>query len=342
MKKMAVVTGERVSYQLKEYMAIAGESGSVPNLSDPMVSLDEKTKLLQQKVDAYGFQRFNLLDTHGISLLDGSDYSNRAYFQAALQGNTFVSEPLISSVTGEVTIIVSAPVWKDGVAGSEVYGVVYFVPKETFLNDIVTSLQVSKGGSAYMLDAQGNIIAHENLENVRNKVNTIQEAESDASLKELAAIETEMIAGKSGFSKYSFNRESMFSAYAPVPDTNGWSISIDAPVSDFTGAASFGMLVTIVLLAAAVVIASLLALRLAFGIGTPIKACAERLQLLSKGDLDTPVPEFERKDEVGDLVFVQTNSATSEQSAAASEELSSQARLLDDMVGKFKLPSGNY
>jgi len=34
---------------------------------------------------------------------------------------------------------------------------------------------------------------------------------------------------------------------------------------------------------------------------------------------------------------VQTNSATAEQSAAASEELSAQAKLLKDLVGKFTL-----
>ncbi|MEG0895086.1 MAG: methyl-accepting chemotaxis protein [Oscillospiraceae bacterium] len=40
---------------------------------------------------------------------------------------------------------------------------------------------------------------------------------------------------------------------------------------------------------------------------------------------------------------VQTNSATSEQSAAASEELSSQAQILKDLVGRFKLNDGsNY
>ena len=36
---------------------------------------------------------------------------------------------------------------------------------------------------------------------------------------------------------------------------------------------------------------------------------------------------------------VQTNSATSQQSAAASEELSSQAQLLNELVGKFQLPA---
>lgn len=37
---------------------------------------------------------------------------------------------------------------------------------------------------------------------------------------------------------------------------------------------------------------------------------------------------------------VQTNSATSEESAAASEELSSQAFMLKNLVGKFKIASG--
>jgi len=37
----------------------------------------------------------------------------------------------------------------------------------------------------------------------------------------------------------------------------------------------------------------------------------------------------------------QTNSATSEESAAASEELSSQAELLNELVGKFNLKKSN-
>ncbi len=38
---------------------------------------------------------------------------------------------------------------------------------------------------------------------------------------------------------------------------------------------------------------------------------------------------------------VQTNSATAEESAAASEELSSQSELLKDMVSSFKLKNSN-
>ena len=302
MRQTAVVAAERVSYQLREYMTIASETGSLPRLSDPESTLADKQQLLQQKVDTYGFQRYNLLDTRGHSLLDGSDYSNRAYFQEAMKGNAYVSEPLISSATGEVTIIVSAPVWENGEAGGRIIGVVYFVPHETFLNDIVSSLKISAGGSSYMLDAKGNTIAHKNLESVLNQENTIEDARSDKSLADLAAIESDMIAGHTGFEQYRYDGVTKFTAYAPVPDTNGWSIAINAPTSDFTGTTVLGVIVTVVLLAVAAIVASLLALRLAVGIGTPIKACAERLELLSQGNLDAPVPDFQRNDEVGALV----------------------------------------
>ncbi len=302
MTETASIASERVAYQLKEYKTVALETGAMPILSAKSTTLEKKQEILQQKVEAYELVRYNLLDKKGHSLIDGKDYSDRAYFKEAMEGKAFVSEPLVSKVTGELTIIVSAPIWKDGIMNGEIDGVVYFVPKETFLNDIVGGLRVSKGGSAYMLDADGNTIAHKNIEAVREQENTIEDAKSDSSLKALAAIEKDMIAGENGFAEYSYRGDDKFSAYSAVPDTNGWSIAITAPVSDFNGASVRGIIVTIVLLIITAIIASLIAIRIASNIGTPIKACAKRLELLSKGDLDAPVPEFKSKDEVGNLV----------------------------------------
>ncbi len=302
MEELARVAAERVSYQLIEYKTVAMETGCITRLSDPLSTMARKKEVLQQKVDSYDFTRYNLLDVNGVSLFDKNDYSGRRYFQEAVQGNVYVSEPLISAVTGEVTIIVSAPVWKNGERGTQVVGVVYFVPPETFLNDIVTSLKISEGGSAYMIDAQGNTIAHQNMETVRNRENTIEDARSDEALAPLAEIESAMIAGETGFSQYFYDGQNKFAAYAPVPNTDGWSIAINAPVSDFTGSTISGILSTFFLMLAAVAAAAFCAVRLAKGIGGPVEQCADRLRLLSQGDLDTPVPELNRKDEIGDLV----------------------------------------
>ena len=48
-------------------------------------------------------------------------------------------------------------------------------------------------------------------------------------LQELAAIHSEMRQGKNGFGSYTYGGVKMFAAYAPVPDTDGWSIAVTAP-----------------------------------------------------------------------------------------------------------------
>ena len=57
--------------------------------------------------------------------------------------------------------------------------------------------------------------------------------------------------------------------------------------------------------------------------------------IVSEADAVTQVTDG--TDQISSVV--QTNSATAEESAAASEQLSSQAQLLKELVGKFKLRS---
>ena len=140
----------------------------------------EKQALLDQWVDYYGMMRGNVLSTSGVSLFDGNDYSDREYFQQAMQGNTWISTPTVSKITGELSIMVAAPLWQDGRPG-QIAGVVYLVPKEDFLNAIMSSIQISDNSGAYMLDSQGNTIADVTMDTVCNQ-NIEQEAQSDSSL----------------------------------------------------------------------------------------------------------------------------------------------------------------
>ena len=95
-------------------------------------------------------------------------------------------------MTGKLTTIVSAPLWKNGFAGSEVVGVIYLVPDENFLNDTMSEIKIGETGSAYMLNKEGLTIASTNPENVCVE-NTIQASQTDKSLEKLAEIEKQMI-----------------------------------------------------------------------------------------------------------------------------------------------------
>ena len=299
MEVVAQQTAEHVSYQLQSYRYAVEALGMVPELSDPEVPVSEKQTLVNAWAENYDMERGNLLTTTGDSLFDGNNYSDREYFQQAMTGKSWFSTPTVSKITGELSIMVAAPLWQDGIEGGQIAGVVYFVPNETFLNEIVASISVSENSSAYMLDKNGNTIAHENIENVRNQENSVEDAKTDSSLKELAALETKMAAGESGFGQYKYGGVSKYLAYAPVAGTDGWSLGVNAYTSDFMASTYRDIVIIAVLVAAVIVLAILVSIRIANGLGKPIRVCVQRIQQLQEGDLTSPVPQFNRKDEIG-------------------------------------------
>ena len=297
MTEMADTAAERIEEELNAYKNIAYVTGCIPTLSDRTATVEEKRAVVENQALSHGLQRGNIIGLDGISILDGKDYSDRAYVKSAMKGETAVSEPLVSKITGQLSIMVSAPIWEGGVPGKKVAGVVYFVPNETFLNDIVASLQVSPNGSAYILNNAGYTIAHKNMDNVKNRENTQEDAKTDKKLKDLAALEVRMTLGESGFGRYEYGGSRKFLAFSPIEGTEGWSLAINAPTKDFTQSTVNGIIITLILMVVFLAISSYMAYRLARQIGEPVKDCAQRLRLLAEGDLDTPVHEIHTGDE---------------------------------------------
>lgn len=302
MEKTAEFSAQRVEQELEVYKQIAYETGSIARLADPEKSVESKKEIIDQRVATHGFEQGNIIGTDGISIFDGNNYSDREYFRRALKGEAYVSTPLVSKITGELSVMVAAPLWEGGIPNTSVVGVIYFVPEENFLNDIVVNLKLSNNGSAYILNSNGDTIAHENMANVKNAENTQRDAISDPSLKDLAAMEKAMTQGMSGFGQYSYGGVTKYLAYAPINGTDGWSLGVNVPQADIMGSTIAGIKITIILLVVSYIVAGLIAVLLAHGIANPIKACAERLHALADGDLKTPVPESRSKDETGLLL----------------------------------------
>ena len=306
MVTVATETSERVSYQLQSYKNAVEALGMVPALSDPETSVAQKQSLMNIWVSHYGMERGNLLNSAGVSLFDGEDYSDREYFQQAIQGNTWISTPTVSKITGELSIMVAAPLWQNGIQGSQIVGVVYFVPSETFLNDIMATIEISENSSAYMLDKTGVTIAHEDIETVRNQENTVEDAKTDSSLNALAALESKLVAGESGFGQYTYNGVTKYMAYAPVEGTDGWSLAVNTQTSDFMATTYRNIIIITILVILVIVVAVVISARVSSGLSNPIRMCVTRIQQLQEGDLNSPIPDLHRKDEIGLL-----NDATS-------------------------------
>ena len=297
MTATAKVASGRVEWEMTSYRNLAEDLGMTARLAREDATLEEKQEIIDERVKANDLTRGNILDKNGISIFSGEDFSDREYFKTAMEGQSCVSEPIVSKVTGELSVIIAAPIWEGGILGTQVVGVVYLVPEETFLNDIMAATSVSENGYAYMIDQEGTVIAHENMELVEKRDNSIKDAEGNSSLKALANLEKKMIAGEAGVGTYRYGGVKKIMAYAPVENSNGWSIAITAPLSDFNIETIVGIILTIAIVVIAIVIAWSIVRKLAENIGTPIRLCAERLKELAKGDLHSEIPAIASEDE---------------------------------------------
>ena len=300
MGQTAVLAAERVQQELEVYKNVVMEVGCIPQLSDSEVSVEDKQVIIDERVSMHDFQRGNIVGADGISIFDGNDYSDREYVRQAMEGNVYVSEPLISKVTGELSIMVAAPLYSQGNYGKSVAGVVYFVPRETFLNDIVSSIKVGEGCRAYMINKSGDTIADTTLDTITTQ-NVEREAQSDSSLKELAAIHAEMRQGKNGFGSFNDADGPRYAAYAPVGGTDGWSVAVTAMKKDYLADTYFGMFINVLVVAVSIMASIVVALKLSSNISVPMRGCCQRMKQLVEGDLKSPVPETRGQDETAEL-----------------------------------------
>jgi len=277
MCQTAVLASERIEQELSAYRNVAMDTGCVPQLSASSVSVEEKRTIIQERVEMHNFQRGNIIGLNGHSIFDGQDYSDREYVIQAMQGNVYVSEPLVSKITGELSIIVAAPIYAGGIHGGRITGVVYFVPPETFLNDIVSSIQISPNSRAYMINKSGDTIADVTLDTITTQ-NIEREAKSDSSLKELAALHADMRQGSNGFGSYRSAEGRQFMAYAPVEGTDGWSVAVTAPGMDYLADTYFGIFLNIAVIIISILASIVVALKLSSNISIPMRACAQRMK----------------------------------------------------------------
>lgn len=295
------VAADYMAASLEQYKAIAYETGSIARLSDPERSAADKEEILNQKIKDHNFEGGFLLDSNGIDVITGIDLSDRDYFKEAMKGNTYVSTPAYSEVTKEVSYAVSAPLWEGGNPGTTPVGAVVYIPDGESLNDIIRSIKVGKGGTAFMLDANGITIADIDS-SIVGVEDSVALGDTNRKLKKYSEICKKMVAGGDGTGTYSYNGKTKVVAYSPVPDSNGWSIGVAAVRNEFLGMFYLSLIVTVVFVIAFTIFGIKNGIQLGKNVVRPIAAVVERLKLLEEGDLHSSTPVPETNDETATLM----------------------------------------
>ena len=300
----ADLASDRITWELNAYENIVTGLGVTPSLSNESVSNDKKKSILDMRASENGLAACSLINSKG-DCIDGNNYSERDYFKRAMQGETTFTEPFISNLTGELIIVIAAPLWKDGIYGSEVIGCVLAQPDSEFLNEIVRNINVSDNNSAYIIDSEGNTIADVDSDVVKNGENIEALAAADTTgtngYQALADVHSKMRKGETGFAGYKYKGVYEFVAYAPIAETEGWTLAVCAPRTDFMDDTFRSIILSVMVLAAACIVSTFIARRVGSRIGNSVRICTERIEQFAAGDLTSEVPTINSKDETGRL-----------------------------------------
>lgn len=294
---IAKISADRISEELSVTTTIVSELGCSYQLSSPTFTQEQKQQFINQRVESYGMVRGKLIGSSGICDYDGTDYSDRDYFKRSMQGEVVVSDPVISRTDGRLTVMISAPVYADGDKNNEIVGVVFVSPDPEFLNDIAAAINISRNSECYLLGATGITIAHSDSAVAQEQKNSSELSKTNRSLRSIAKVEQKMMTGATGYDVYIRNGSCTIQAYAPIEGTDGWSVAVAAPLTDFLGSTIVCVVIGVAVGVVAVIISVRRAKNIGRNIGEPVAECTERLRLLAEGDLHTPAPLIQTQDE---------------------------------------------
>ena len=279
---------------------------------------------------------------------DGStaNLGDRDYVITAFNGQTAVSDLIVSRVTNSVVLMYAVPIKSNG----QVVGVLIARRDGTALSDITDELGFGDHGWAYIISGDGVLYAYPEREFVMGQVNIISDtgvfSHAGQAIQELGL-------GKQGVIRYALDDgATRLVGLAPTP-TTGWTVAVGAMEKDIlTNVDELRVLLvwlSVLFVALGIVAAAFIGRQVA----NPLKKVQDVIEAVADGDLTKEV-QVKSHDEVG-MVAAAVNktvdsmrgtmnmvssatvdlAGTSEEMAAASQEVSASVEEVASTTNQF-------
>ncbi len=177
----------------------------------------------------WGFEAIYIFDNNGIAYYtDGkiTDFSNDAYFSEIKEKKQYISaEPWIDIDNNKSIATMIIPIKN---ADEEIIGYMCGTLDLAYINSIVQNIKIGEEGYAFLMNGNGLIAAHKNMDLVFNKKNISDLATDDSNKNDIENLVSEAASGKQDISKINLDNEEVYVSYKPVENTP-WSIVLVAP-----------------------------------------------------------------------------------------------------------------
>ncbi|TCK93250.1 methyl-accepting chemotaxis sensory transducer with Cache sensor [Natranaerovirga hydrolytica] len=303
---------------------------------DEIISMDWEVQQ-EALIDAFNKQS-NFL-TFGVVYPDGTtryydgdtaQLGDRDYVRKAFDGESNVSNVLISRVTNGPVVMVAVPI-KDN---NKVVGVLIARGEGEFLSNITNAIAFGEKGYTFVINDEGTVMSHPQSEQVLSQFNPIIEAQENSEYDTQAKIFQKILDQKNGIIEYELEGESLYAGFTTIEDTRWIMVTVanqDEALSRIPELQTNILIVTIMLF----LVSILIAIVIGNSIAKPIKRTVEYGNKIANLDIGENIPEklLGRKDEIGHLAksfqyikealleFIKNIENSSLEVTSASEEL---------------------
>ncbi|MCI8538841.1 MAG: HAMP domain-containing protein [Oscillospiraceae bacterium] len=275
-------------------MTLAGDpranaTGQGAGAADAAALRASRSELLTEAAEIYELHTigFYSLDGRLVQGIDGAPQSLDSSFFALLKETDNLTTDSSTKFQDQLGITMGMPVKEGGETAVYLVGVY----KYDTLNDVISSINLGRHGTACMVSHQGAIAGHPDQSLVL----------SGSTMAQLSGGNQEfvnrVVSDETGAAEFSMNGETMLVAFSPIRGTQ-WSLVIQVPKADYGSYINGAMLVAILATLVGLALSILMVLRLAKSISRPVKSVTERMIALSDGDLHTEVVQVRSGDEL--------------------------------------------
>ncbi|MDD4599491.1 Methyl-accepting chemotaxis protein McpB [bioreactor metagenome] len=339
--------GQRLQSSIRVIMVQLEDLAKTPTFRAG-TDMAQLTAAMTEIQDEIGFETVLFISPDGSAIrADGStgQYGDREYFKKVLDTKKpYVSEPLISRATGQISVFLAVPVMNNGQL-TAVVGGTYSLATMT---ELIKDLTFLDTGYGLIADDSGNIIAHPKMPEVIGKLNLAEKKVNDELKLPKKELDDHLInffttaaqSGQQTHGVYSFvdgvTRDGVFTP-VDLPGGQRWIMVVSAPEAEATkdtDALARTMLI-ISLLCLIIAAASIVFISKQFT--KPIALIRDECLLIAQGDLQEREAKVSLEDEIGQLAqgirqmrthlreLVTKVHSQSEQLAASSEQLTASA-----------------
>ena len=256
----------------------------MPFLTDPAYSYQQRVELLKGEAAVNSkIIELDITDPNGTFYYVGNtvQVGDRAWFQAALSGTPFISEPYKERANGTFVITLAVPIFDENhtvnsVLSADVSGLL--------LSKNIEDIVVGKSGVCYIIGLTGTTIADRDASLVETLFNASESGKTDSAFTSLGVFEQAALQAQTpAIGYYEYKGISKIAAYAKS-NISGWTIVINAPYYEFMGTVN-SMSITMMIIGICIFITALLIVYfIALKLVKPIQATVYALKDISQGE----------------------------------------------------------